>query len=359
MKKFFVIKFNKYEKYLSPLALFSGFVVDNLTLRRIDLLIENLLIIVYLMIALLSIFVLNFSHAGYFKHRFLRKTDLVFTSLLQFSFGGLFSVFFVFYFRSASFITSWLSILFLASLLIGNEIFREKYRKLSFQLSIFFIALFSYSVILIPLIVRKINNYTFVLSGIFSLVIILIVIYLLNKFFPKRFYLNKKPVLISISSVYIIFNLLYFLNIIPPIPLSLKESELVHDLKRVNGLYEVEYEKSSFFQAGETSNTFSWQEGDIIYFYNSIFAPTNINIEIYHKWYFYDEEIKKWQLKSNLSYSLTGGRDSGYRGYSYKQSLGPGRWKIETTNKKGQVLGVKKFKIEEYLEPIELERDVW
>ncbi len=359
MRKFFKTNYRRYEKYLSPLALFSGFVVDNLSLRRIDLWVENLLIIIYLSVALLAIFVLNFSHAGLFKHRYLRKTDLVFSLLMQFAFGGLFSVFFVFYFRSASLIASWLFLVFLASLLIGNELFRERYRRLSFQLSIFFIALFSYSVILIPLITRKINNYTFIFSGLFSIALISLIVFFIYKLFPKRFFLNRRQIFFNISSIYVFFNLFYFLNIIPPIPLSLTGSELLHDLKRMNGAYEVKYEKSSFLQAGKSSNTFLWKEGEPIYFFTSIFAPTKINIDIYHKWYFFNEEENRWLLKSTLTYPLIGGRDSGYRGYSYKYSVNPGQWKIETTNKKGQILGVKKFTIEKALELPNLEKGIW
>ena len=359
MRSFFKQKYQKYEKYLSPLALFGGFVIDNLTLRRIDLWIENMVIVVYLMIALVSIFVLNFYHAGFFKHNFFRKIDLVFTLIMQFSFGALFSVFFVFYFRSASFISSWLFLLFLLGLLIGNELLRNKYRQLSFQISIFFVALFSYSVILIPLLSKKINSYTFIFSGFFALAFISIILYLVYKFFPKRFFLNRNSIIFNLLSIYLVFNLLYFLNIIPPIPLSLKESELVHSLKRINGSYLVQYEKSSFLKFGKTKNSFSWIEGEPMYFYTSIFAPTKINLNIYHKWYYYNHKKGEWILKSNLSYLIVGGRDNGYRGYSYKHSLEEGRWKIETTNKKGQVLGSKKFKIKKVNDLPELESDIW
>jgi len=359
MISFFKKKINEYEKYLSPLAVLSGFILDNLTLRRVDLLVENLMIIIYLLLALLSIFVLNFSHAGFLKHKFLKKTDLIFSLLLQFIFGALFSVFFVFYFRSASFVSSWLFLLFLASLLIGNELFREKYKGLSFQLSIFFISLFSYSVILIPLLTKKINSYTFVFSGFFSLFLIGIILFLIRKFFPKRFSLNKKSILLNIFLIYFILNIFYFLNIIPPIPLSLKNSELVHSLKRINGSYFVKYEKSPFFQFGKSKNTFLLKKGEPVYFYTSIFAPTKININIYHKWYFYNKNTGSWVLKSTLSYPLSGGRDNGYRGYSYKKSIQPGKWRVDVTNQKGQVLGTKKFEIINTNTIPRLEAGIW
>ena len=359
MKLFIKNKFEKYEKYLSPFAVISGFFIDNLTLRRVDFLAENIAIISYLLITLLSIFVLNSSHAGFLKHRVFRKVDLVFSFILQFVFGALFSAFFVFYFRSANFISSWTFLVFLLFFLIGNEFFRERYKRLSFQLSIFFIALFSYSVILIPLLTRKINNYTFIFSGLFAIFIMFIIIFLLYKFFPKRLLLNRNAILISILSIFSIFNLFYFLNIIPPIPLSLRSSEIVHSLSRRGESYQVEYEKSSFLSLGKTSKVFSWVKGEPVYFFTSIFAPTDININIYHKWYFYNETSKEWILKSTLSFPLIGGRDGGYRGFSYKRSVVPGRWKIETTNQKGQIIGSKKIIIKEVeVKPI-LDYDVW
>ncbi len=350
-------KFLKYEQQFSLLAVVFGFLVDNLTLRRIDLWAENLLIIIYLSLALLSIFVLNFHHAAYFKHKFFKNIDLVFSVIMQFTFGALFSVFFVFYFRSACVVTSWLFIVFLLFLLIANEFFRDKYKKLSFQLLIFYIALFSYSVFLIPLILRKMNDYTFVLSNVFSIVIILIVLFFIRKIFPKRFYLNKRAIGINIFSVFLIFNLFYFTNIIPPIPLSLNESEIVHTLKRVNDSYEVSYERAPFWAMSKTSNTFSMQEGERLYFFASVFAPTKINTMIYHKWFLWENE--KWVLLSDLAYPIRGGRDGGYRGYSYKSSLKPGVWKVQLTNERGQVLGQRKFKIKTVEESPKLYSDLW
>ncbi|MFH1661652.1 MAG: hypothetical protein ABIA02_00940, partial [Candidatus Falkowbacteria bacterium] len=57
----------KYEKYFSPVALMFGFIVDSLTLRRIDLLAENLVIISYLLIALFSIAFLTVYESGRLK----------------------------------------------------------------------------------------------------------------------------------------------------------------------------------------------------------------------------------------------------------------------------------------------------
>ena len=132
------------ERYLSPLALVLGFLWDSLTLQRIDLWIENVIIVAYLFIAGISILILNAYQGGRLYARLFEKIVFITPFLLQFAFGGLFSAFVIFYSKSASFIASWPFILILGFLLIGNELFRERYLKFTFQVSIFFIALYSY-----------------------------------------------------------------------------------------------------------------------------------------------------------------------------------------------------------------------
>jgi hypothetical protein len=95
--------------------------------------------------------------------------------------------------------------------------------------------------------------------------------------------------------------------------------------------------------------------------YSAVKGIKNLRKEVTKssKWYFYDKEKNNWVLKSTLTYSLMGGRDGGYRGYSYKKSLLPGAWKIETTNEKGQILGSKKFVIKEVFNTPILQKGFW
>ena len=148
----------KYEAYFSPLALFTGFIVDSLTLRRIDLMAENLVIISYLGLALFSIVYLSAYEAERFKRVFLVRTAKFVPFVLQFVFGGLFSAFFVFYNRSASLSASWPFLFVILLLLVGNESFRERYQRLTFRLSVFFMALFSYAVFAVPILLSRLGT---------------------------------------------------------------------------------------------------------------------------------------------------------------------------------------------------------
>jgi len=106
MKSFFV----KYERHISTGAFAAGFIIDNLTLTRIDLLLDNLILFSYLVVAGSVIVFLNFYERGVFTGfvgRFFAPARLVAPIAMQFAFGGLFSGFFIFYSRSASLSASW------------------------------------------------------------------------------------------------------------------------------------------------------------------------------------------------------------------------------------------------------------
>jgi len=336
---------NKNEKYVSPVFLFAGFVVDNLSLRRIDLFIENLLIIIYLLIGALGILYLNLFSAGKFKHHFFEKINLFIPLLMQFVFGGLFSVFVVFYSRSASWL-SWPFILFLLFFLIGNERFRDSYRRMVFQINIFFIAVFSYSVFSLPILLKDISSTIFLLSGLLSVFIILFLLMLIYKINPKKINESKKQLMISLSVIFVFFNFVYFANIIPPIPLSLIDGGIYHNVQKTTLGYSLEKEKTPWYAFYSSINpSFHWKAGERLYYFSSIFSPSNINTSIYHRWSFYDQAKNRWTETDKLGYYMVGGRDGGYRGYTYKAGLKEGRWRVDVINERGQILGRDSFKI--------------
>lgn len=338
--------YSQYEPYLSPVAVLVGFVWDSLTLQRIDLFYENLVMLIYLTLVLFCILFLNAYDAGRIRGRIFDKIVVGVPFLLQVVFGGLFSAFFIFYTRSASIWASWPFILLLLGLLVGNELFRKRYHRFVFHISIYFITIFSYSVFVLPILVDKIGTGIFLLSGLLSLIVIFVVIFLIYFLMPSRVKSSRYPLAISIGSILVVFNLMYFFNVIPPIPLAMKDSGVYHHVDRKGSEYIVKYEPSSWYEfGGEWDDEFSWQPGEPVYNYTAVFAPTEMSTPVTHRWYFYSEEREEWVLRSELSYSMVGGRDGGYRGYSYKYHIEPGYWKVNTVTETGQILGSNKFEV--------------
>lgn len=335
------------ERYLSPLALTAGFIWDNLTLRRIDLWLENLAMIGYLLFAGAAILYLNTYDAGRLRHNFFEKLRRLIPFALQFSFGALFSAFLIFYSKSAAWLVSWPFLLALVGLLVGNEVFRQRYQRLVFQICVYFFALFSYCIFAVPLVLKKIGAEIFVLSGATSLLLIALFFLLLFKINPQRTGQAKKMLAVSIGVIYLTFQVLYFTNVIPPIPLALKEGGVFHQVTRVDsGAYEVRYESSPWYVFFKNySPTFHWQAGQRVYCFSAIFAPAKIDTAIEHHWYYYDEALGRWTEKDTLSFRITGGRDGGWRGYTYKTNLAEGKWRVDVTTPRGQTLGRIKFEL--------------
>lgn len=342
--------YSRYERYVFPVALLSGFILDNLTLKRIDFLYENLVLISYLLIAGFGIFLLQFYYSSRLKSRFFEKVIFIVPFTLQFAFGGLFSAFVIFYFKSASIFASWPFLLVLLFLLVGNELFKERYSRLIFQISIYFIAIFSYSIFALPILVKKMGSGVFIISGLISLIVITLFIYFLYRIMPMRMEHGRRPLMISISIgiIYLMFNVFYFANLIPPIPLALKDSGIYHNIEIVdNSNYLVQYEPLPWYLFFKKFNpVFHKTPGDRVYCFSAVFAPTEFNMKVFHRWSFFDEKADKWVETDRIYFNIIGGRAGGYRGYTFKSGLEPGKWRVDIITEQDQVLGRTKFKIE-------------
>lgn len=365
----------KYEHRLTPVAFFVGFVWDNLTLRRIDLWYENFVIVWDLFLVGASIIVLHGYEAGYLrgkeKHgearpvryygRIAQKLVPFAPLAMQFAFGGLFSAFFVFYLRSASILVSWPFLAFLLFLFVGNEFFRKKYSQVTVQMNFFFIALFSYAVFALPILTGKMGPAIFLLSGVVSLGVIGLFAFALFAIIPKKMRKNRLTLTLAIFGIYGAFQIAYFTNTIPPIPLSIKEGGIYHSLERMQDdtyIYKVRFEPAPWYLFFEDSNKiFHWTKGERIYSYSAVFAPGKIDTMILHRWSRYDDQKGDWVEMSYLRFPIAGGRNGGYRGYTYKNNIEPGKWRVEVITERGQILGRRTFTVVETVIPPKLETE--
>ncbi len=339
------ILFNKYERHISSTSLILGFVVDNLTLQRIDLLFENIVLFSYLFISLISIIIFNLHRSSIIEGKVLDKLSPFIPVVIQFVFGGLFSGFIVFYTRSASLLTSWPFLLILFTILIMGELSREFYRKFSYQLIVFFIALFSFSIFYVPVLTKKMNEWIFILSGIISVTLIYLLIRLFIIFIPKLVYENLKIIMWGTGSFFILINIFYFSNILPPIPLSLKDGGIYHSVIRTQNGYVLRGEERKLLDLFRLYKPIHVFPGNPIYAFSSVFAPTDLNTEIVHEWQYYDKKEDAWVTISTIKFPIVGGSDGGYRGYSFKENLFPGKWRVNVNNTRNQVIGRLKFRV--------------
>lgn len=347
------------KQYQPVVAFFAGFTWDSFTLTRIDLLLDNLIMFSYILMAGVFIFLVNLIEENVIEKNWILKYKEWYPNLVQFFFGGLFSGYVVYYFQSASITKNGLFLFFLVLLLVSNEFVKKRLSNLTFQIIYYYLAAFSFFIFYLPVLFETMNAFIFILSGFVSSGFIAGLIYLLYKQLPGKLEAKLKNLLITLGSIWLIFNLLYFTNLIPPVPLSLKEAGIYHHVSRAGNEYKLRFEEGSWYEPFKDSdNDFHYSPGDTVYCFTSVFAPTNLNTRIYHHWQSYNEKKDEWITTDRTNYKISGGRDGGYRGYTLKKNVQPGLWRIDVETEREQLLGRISFEIMKVSERVGLKEIV-
>lgn len=329
--------YTRHEKYISSLSLLLGFIIDYITLQNIDAFRENLWIAINLTVAGFSIIYLNKDKK--------REHTFWIPNILQFSFGALLGSLLIFYFKSSSVSVAWPFLVIILFAIIANELYQKKYTSLSFRLAFFYFSIFSFLIFLIPLIFKDIGFFAFLLSGGVSLISIWIYIFILKNILHEEFINEKTGIKFIVILIFSTINLLYFANIIPPIPLVLKNSGVYHSIQKTSsGDFEAKMLKRNRIMYPLFKEKIEWREGDPLYFYSAIYSPGSINIKIIHEWQKKNLD-GNWETKSTIPLSLSGGRSGGFRTFSKKQNLSEGFWRVNVETENGLVIGRAYFEL--------------
>jgi len=338
--------YGRFERPISSFSLILGFVFDALTLKRVDTLWENLWILGHLIIVGIFIVLIHIKENGVGDEKNPSKAHFWFVNILQFFFGGLLSTFLVFYFRSTDIFATWPFLFLLAIAFIANESLKRHYLRLSFQISLFFLSVYSFAIFLLPVLMHQIGAKIFLLSGFISLFFIGLFVLVLFYFLKESFEESKKMIYLLILGIFLLVNFLYFTNLIPPIPLSLKDTGIYHSIQKMgDGNYVVSSEDYGWKGYFKLSQDFKATTASPVYVYSAIFSPKNLNLIIAHEWQHYDETQNKWITERIINLSVVGGRDDGFRTYSMRSGLASGKWRVNIKTQQGQTIGSLRFNI--------------
>lgn len=329
------------------IAFLLGFVIDNITLNNVEQLFDNLVLLAYVALSMASMFILYAALAGRLPEEWTFYIRAYAPLVLQYAFGGLLSGMLIFYGRSGAWTESWPFLFIIIGVIAGNELIKDRSSRFLFNVAILFIGLFSYVVLIIPVVSGYMGPLIFLGSGLVALMIMYGFVRLLKTVIPNFLAREMRSLVFMIGSIYVVFNFLYFTNIIPPIPLSLKDVGIYHSVVKFgSGEYQLKYEDGPWWQPWKRSDsTFHPTDGNIFCF-ASVFAPTRLSTDIYHRWEYYDEETGDWTEHARLSYPISGGRDGGYRGYTLIENFQNGTWRCSVETGRGQVLGRETFHVD-------------
>ena len=344
----------RFERPLSSLSLIVGFLFNVVTLKRVDAIWENTWVVVHLLVIAGCIILINRYEVDTTKAEkgteFGEKIHFWLTAFLQFSFGGLLSTFIVFYFRGQALAVTWPFLLILVIAFIANERIRKYYSRIEFQVGFFFLCTYLFMIFIVPVITHTLSDKIFLISGAISvgvLLVFLLIIKVSTRHTVKR---DPRKMIGLIFIILISFNALYFLNIMPPLPLSLQDAGIYHEIIRTkDGNYAIREEPTAWSTALQTYfgiyPTYHMTAGDIGYAYSAVFSPVSLNTTIIHEWQLYDPTTKQWLTKDEIPLTVIGGRENGYRTYSLYRHLTTGTWRVNVKTESDQTIGRMEFPV--------------
>ena len=335
--------------FLPALFFFAGVTYDTLTLTRIDRLLDNLILLLYLtllgtLIILTGRFQLGLvpsapDATGWHVLSLLHRARPHFAKVLQFLLGGLFSAYVILYSQSSSFSTSAIFLAIIVGFLIANEFLQSRYSSLKMLVGLFAIVTLSFLTFFLPVLTGWMNALVFLTGAVMTVLIVWKIVRLTLQGIPNLPPKAHFRICLPAFALVGLCATLYFLNWIPPIPLSLKFGGVYHHIEKHQDQYILTYEDGPWYAVWKRSDD-RVSAGTPVYAFSSVFAPVTLHTTIYHHW--------EWRpLKASAEFTttdripipITGGREHGYRMYTMKQRLQPGEWRINVEAEDGRLIG--------------------
>ena len=342
----------KHERQISALSLAGGFAFDSWAFGRIDHAATQAAFIVYLLVAGITIAVLHVLESRPDGRKPADKTRTTLIFITQFALGCLLSGFCVFYIRSASITSSWPFLLGMATIFIGNEYMRRYHARLVFSVLLFFFTLYSYAILLVPVVIGRIGQIPFLASGVIAVVIFFFYMQALARLGHERYRGARMQIFAGMVLITVFLNLAYFLRVLPPLPLVLTDAGVYHEVKRAGGNFQATQEEEppewqALFGGHDILHI---QKGAKLYAYNAVFAPRGLRTRIVHDWQWL-KPGKGWQSQQRVPVDISGGREEGYRFYTTKTAPRPGQWQVNIMTGDGRSVGRVRFEVEEQAVP--------
>ena len=345
--------YKRHERWAPLLFFFGGVLWDALTLDRIDAWFDNLILLAYLSVLGTLIIVATLVEYGRPVAPWLRRYQTWYPHLIQFLLGALFSAYVIFYFQSATLAPSAAFLVLLVVLLVANEFIHQRLFNLYLLFALYFLASFSFFLFFVPVLTRQMSYATFWAAGGLSLALVgTMLLYLRG----RAIFANRRQFVYALALVVGLFglvNVFYVKDWIPPVPLAMRFGGAFHHVSRDGPVYTLRYEQPEWYAFWEDSDEqFHRAPGEAVYCFAAIFAPTQLRTEIFHHWRVYDAEKDAWVSTDRIGYELVGGRNQGYRGYTFKRNIWPGRWRVDVETPRGRVIGRIRFDVVAVSSPV-------
>lgn len=316
-----------------------------------DLLTFTLLPLRYIVV-LFGAYVVIAAAATIAAHRYVGRegrvaeTVTAFAPLIaHFVLGSVLCGFLILLTQSGAFTISWPFLLLIGVVFVGNELFHTYRRHFIFQALLLYLALISFLVIATPLVLGRINDWSFYLSMALALWLFLAYLWAISATRWDRLKSALVPLLTGAIAITVVIMAAYATRLIPPIPLALRDAGIYTLVERAGDDYKLVGKLSDPWWDPRTPRIVL-TPGEPLYAYSAIFAPGAFLADVVHVWQRYDPRLGRWVTLSTVAFTVSGGREEGYRGYSIKSAPQPGDWRVLVQTASGQTIGDIRFSVE-------------
>lgn len=339
--------FNATFHHLSTVIFLFGFIFDAILLPQFDELIARLIGLTHICIVALFIYLREWVVARNTASAFEQKLFSLITFVISFSSGAALSFIFIYAVRSGEISASWPLFLMLLICMFANEFISTHNFRFSLDVGVLFIALLFYVIFNTPMILKVQSDFTFLLSLIVAAAVSLFYAHILKHSSYTASHEVSRSYALAVG-IPMFVGMLYFLNMIPAVPLSLKEVDVYHSISREPSgdfVFSKEEKDDSLFSFFKTETHHFVNSDDAVYFYSVIDAPAQLSAPISHVWERYDNDLNKWVEVTKVTFDILGGREDGYRSYSKKENIEEGLWRVSVKVGETRVVGRKKFNL--------------
>lgn len=251
--------------------------------------------------------------------------------LLQFFFGGIFSALFILYFKSSGYLGTWLTASLLGALLVANEFIGKHYgRRFTLVWALFALNAILFFNFALPHALGSLDPSWFYVSTVAG-ALLAHGLWRLAPGRPGRIF----PAWILVGALLMAWRL----DMIAPVPLVRQDMAVGHDFVREGDRFALQVEAPPWWQFWRDQAAVAHvAEGGKLYGVTAVFAPLGVTAALEHRWEVRDKD--GWRPVYRTRFHSSGGRERGFRGYSWVLNPRPGEWRLIVATQDGRTIGI-------------------
>jgi hypothetical protein len=275
--------------------------------------------------------------------------------VMHFFLGTLLNAFMVFYFRASSGVFAAIFIGLLAIIIVANELPRFRAKGPIVRVALLSFCVTSYLAYLLPVLWGVLRPWQYYVAVGAGAVFTVLLWRVFTRFTKDPAWTLRRAVLPGLAVQASLF-LLYLLDAVPPVPLSLKSIAMYNYVEVERGEkarhYHLHYVMPQWWRFWEpVPSELLLAEGEKAWCFVRIFAPAKFQDQVSFAWEL-DDPKKGWTTWGKpFPTALGGGNEEGYRTFAFTTPKGPGRYRVRVLTADAREIGRKTFTVVSLADP--------